>query len=61
MKPVSHALDRLQVTFDDPGLVADAGLVLVATLVGRLGLEALIDTTVHFADRAGVPALGVRS
>jgi hypothetical protein len=43
----------LQVTFDDPGLVADAGLVLVATLVGRLGLEALIDTTVHFADRAG--------
>jgi len=43
----------MQVTFDEPGLVADAGLVLVATLVARLGLEALIDTTVRFADRAG--------
>ena len=53
MKPVSHGLDRLQVTFDEPGLVADAGLVVVATLAGRLGLEALIDATVRFADRAG--------
>jgi hypothetical protein len=33
--------------------VADAGLILVATLVSRLGLEALVDTTVRFTDRAG--------
>jgi hypothetical protein len=46
-------LDRIDVTFDDPGLVADAGLVVVATLVSRLGLEALIDATVRFSDRAG--------
>ena len=33
--------------------MADAGLILVATLVSRLGLEALVDTTVRFTDRAG--------
>lgn len=40
-------------TFDDPNLVANAGLILVATLAGRLGLEALINTTVRLAGRAG--------
>lgn len=34
-------IDRLEVTFDDERLVTDAGVVLVATLAGRLGLEAL--------------------
>ena len=53
MKPVSHGLDRFQVTFDEPGLVADAGLMMVATLTARLGLEALVDATVRFTDRAG--------
>ena len=53
MKPVSRGLDRVEVTFDDPGLVADAGLVVVATLVARLGLEALVDATVRFTDWAG--------
>jgi hypothetical protein len=53
VKPVSRGLDRLQVTFDEPGLVADAGLVVVATLASRLGLEALVDATVRFTDRAG--------
>jgi hypothetical protein len=43
---VSHALDRIAATFDDPNLVANAGLLLVATLSDRLGLEALIDSTV---------------
>ena len=43
----------MQVTFDELGLVADAGLVVVATLAVRLGLEALIDSTVRFTDRAG--------
>jgi hypothetical protein len=51
--PVSHGLDRVDVTFDDPNLVANAGLVLVATLTQRLGLEALIDATVRLVGRVG--------
>ena len=53
--PVSHSLDRIEVTFDDPNLVADAGLLLVATLTQRLGLEALIDATVSLIDRSVAP------
>ena len=53
MNPVSHGLDRLQVTFDEPGLVADAGLVVVAALASRLGLEALIDNNVRLVGRPG--------
>jgi hypothetical protein len=34
------------VTFDDPSLMADAGLIVVGALMVRLGLERLIDTTV---------------
>jgi len=30
-------LDAMQVTFDDERVVSDAGIVLVATLAGRLG------------------------
>ena len=37
---VNHGIDRVQVTFDDESLVADAGLLLVATVAARLGLEA---------------------
>ena len=39
MKSVSRRIDRIAVTFDEPNLVANAGLVLIATLVNRLGLE----------------------
>ena len=39
--------------FDDPGLVANAGLLAVATLVSRLGLKRLIDTTVCLKGRIG--------
>ncbi len=53
MTRVSHALDRIEATFDDPNLVANAGLLLVATLSERLGLEALIDTTVRLDGRVG--------
>ena len=35
--------------FDDASLVADAGLLVAGTLVGRLGLEALIDEVVRQA------------
>jgi hypothetical protein len=53
VRTVNHGLDRVRVTFDDESLVADAGLVLVATLVARLGLERLVDATVRLVGRAG--------
>ena len=53
MTRVSHALDRIDATFDDPNLVADAGLLLVATLSQRLGLEELINATVRLTGRVG--------
>jgi hypothetical protein len=53
MPASSHTLDRVTVTFDDDRAVADAGLVLTGTLVGRLGLEQLIDETVGVGYRPG--------
>jgi len=50
---VSHTIDCTEVTFDDLNLVANAGLVVVATLVVRLGLEALINRTVRLTGRVG--------
>jgi hypothetical protein len=50
---VSHGLDRVAVVFDDESLVANAGLLLVATLALRLGLEALVDATVVLTGRVG--------
>ena len=34
---VSHGIDRIEVTFDEPNLVANAGLLFVATLTGGSG------------------------
>jgi hypothetical protein len=51
-------VDRLEATFDDESLVADAGLLLVATVVARLGLEALINSTVGLVGRIGGAAPG---
>jgi len=50
---VSHAIDRLEVTFDDETLVANAGLIVPATLMVRLGLEALVNATVRLTGRVG--------
>ncbi len=47
MSASSRRIDRLQTTFDHEGLVANAGLVVPATLMACLGLEALIDTWVR--------------
>jgi len=41
------------VSFDDPNLVANAGLILVGTLVLRLGLERLVNSTVRLGGRVG--------
>lgn len=53
MSRVSRNLDRVAVTFDDANLVANAGLVLVATLVGRLGVEDLVNAMVRLGGRVG--------
>jgi hypothetical protein len=53
VRSVSRRIDRIAVTFDDPNLVANAGLVLVATMAVRLGLETLINTTVRLSGRVG--------
>ena len=53
MSGVSQSIDRLGVVFDDESLVADAGLLAAATLMDRLGLEALVDDTVRLAGRPG--------
>jgi Transposase DDE domain group 1 len=50
---VSRALDRIEVSFDDPNLVANAGLLLTGTLADRLDLEALINATVKLRGRVG--------
>jgi hypothetical protein len=49
---VAH-LDRIDVTFDDDHAVADAGLILTGTLLGRLGLEAATDELVDVGYRPG--------
>ena len=53
MRSVSRGLDRICVTFDEPNLVANAGLLLVATLVRRLGLEQLINERLDLVGRVG--------
>ncbi len=50
---VSHAIDRVEATFDEPSLVANAGLVAPATLMVRLGLESLINSTLRLVGRGG--------
>jgi Transposase DDE domain group 1 len=51
--PSSHSPDRLVVAFDDDHAVANAGLLLPATLAQRLGIEAVIDQLVDLGDRPG--------
>lgn len=46
MPASSHILDRIAMSFDDDRAVADTGLLLTGTLMGRLGLESTIDEMV---------------
>jgi hypothetical protein len=57
---VSHNLDRVAVSFDDPNLVANAGLLLVGTLVAKLGLERLVNTRSASAAGWAVRCRGAR-
>jgi hypothetical protein len=49
----SHSPGGLVVSFDDDHAVANAGLLLPATLAHRLGIEAAIDELVDLGDRPG--------
>ena len=53
MSSVSRTIERLDVTFDDESLVANAGLIVPATLMVRLGLESLINASVRLVGRVG--------
>ena len=58
----SHVvLDQVDVAFDDEHAVANAGLVLPATLAERLGLEQAADELIDLGDRPGQRILGPRS
>jgi hypothetical protein len=57
----SHSLDRLAVQFDDENLVANAGLLLPATLAQHLGLEDLFATHVHLGDAPGRANVGCKA
>ena len=47
MVRLSRTIDRFDATFDHDGLIADAGLIVIATLMSRLGLEQLADKLVR--------------
>ena len=52
-------LDGLRVCFDDDRVVSDAGIALVATLAGRLGIERLVGRFVRLRrDRPGAANAG---
>jgi hypothetical protein len=50
--------DSVGVEFDDERLVANAGLVVIATLSRRLGIESLVDKTVRLGEQAGASRPG---
>jgi hypothetical protein len=53
-------LDAIAVCFDDERAVADAGIVLAATLAERLGIEALVDQTLDLGERPGAANAGAK-
>ena len=52
MLPRNHP-DRIKIAFDDHRLVANAGLLLPATLAQHLGLGELVDNHVDLGDAPG--------
>src|ERR1019366_1729275 len=54
----SHSLDRLETLFDDDRLVADAGLLLPATLAQHLGLKELVETHLDLGRATGRANVG---
>ena len=58
MQLSSHTLDGLGVEFDDPHLVANAGLLLPATLAQHLGLREVIEQHLDLGDAPGRANVG---
>jgi hypothetical protein len=58
MRVSCHKLDRVDVSFDDEHLVANAGLMLPATLAQHLGLRELFDEHVDLGDAVGRANVG---
>src|SRR5690348_17250899 len=57
----SHTLDRLHVAFDDQHLVADAGLLLPATLAQHLHLKELLQQHVDLGEAPGHANVGSKA
>ena len=57
----SHSLDRLDTVFDDDRLVADAGLLLPATLAQHLGLARALRAVLPRGSRDRLSAAGPSS
>lgn len=53
MNKLYHALEGIEVSFDDGNLVANAGLLLVSTLASKLGLARIVSDRVDLAGRVG--------
>ena len=58
--PPQNNPDRIRILFDDHRLVANAGLLLPATLARRLGLRELVDHHLDLAARRDGRTLGTR-
>jgi hypothetical protein len=56
----SHTLDSIGTSFDDEHLVANAGLLLPATLMQRLGVRDLLDEHVHLGGVPGAANVGLK-
>ena len=54
----SHTLDQLDIAFDDTHAVANAGLLLAATLAQRLGIEQTADQLIDLGERPGAARPG---
>lgn len=52
MFPVSRTIDRYETSFDHDGLIVNTGLIVIATLMSRLGLEALANRWVRTGSHA---------
>ena len=53
-------LDGIAAVFDDERAVADAGIVLCATLAQRLGIETLVEERVDLGERVGAGNEGAK-
>jgi hypothetical protein len=49
----SYTLDQLDIAFDDTHAIANAGLLLPATLAERLGVEQAADQVIDLGERPG--------